>query len=507
MNFDLRGMKPEHVLLAILVFSLALRLYFFIGLNWSDDPGYCWDAYRIATGSIDVPRYLPGLRSMTTYPIAFFFSIFGVSNFSATIYPLLCSLGNVVLIFCIGKLLFDKKTGLIAAFLLSFYPLDVINATWIMPDVPIAFFMAISVFLFLAGEREKDGEKNKLYFLSGIFVGVAYLVRESGLMILFFFIPYMLYRMASERKIKFNYAWFFAGIVLVILLEGVFYSVRSGSFEDMTLRYRVVTSFYHKGAAGINSDLGYLPRGLLNLDNKNNFRWDNIYEVHYGLFYYLIIPAILYVLVARKKNAYVLVLWAVVLFTWSNFGSMSLTEYIPIHRLYRHLTIIEIPSILILGYVLGLGLKGRGMLGILCRFIFVSAVIFLLVTSLFYMTGMKIYLDASTYDVKEIYGLLKDLDEKPIYCDPGTGGHLNFYFKYQRMNLIKCLECVKNCDEIKDAYVITKGSRGYGLDPEYVDRIPKCAYGPPENWKLLKTIIGPKVDVFAQYDPQVYYVS
>lgn len=509
MKSNSSALKPEYFLLIIVLFGLGLRLNFFVGLNWSDDPGYVWDAYRIAEGKMDVPRYLSGLRSMTIYPVGFFFRIFGVSNFSATLYPLLCSLGSIVLAFYFGKMFFDEYAGLMSAFLLSFYPFDVINATWIMPDTPIAFFMALSVFLFLKREYFGMGtgvhSSNLLYFFSGFFVGVAYLVRESGLMILFFFIPYMIYRITSERKIKFNYSWFFLGILLVILAEGLFYSMKTGDFSNMMLRYRIVTGFYNEHTAGINNNIYYLPRTMLNLDNNNSFRWDNKYEVHYGLFFYVIIPAILYVLLIREKKAFPLVLWAITLFLWSNFGSMSLKEYVPIHRLERHMTIITMPCILILGYVLRLNLINTG--HILRKASAILLVFSLLATSTHYLRYQSIYIDASTYDVKEIYRLLKDSDKKPIYCDPGVAGHLNFYFKFQRIGAIRILDSVKNCDNIKDAYVVVKGSRGYGTDPAYINKILQCAYNPPKNWTLVKTIVGPQIDVFAQYDPEVYYVS
>ena len=49
--------------------------------------------------------------------------------------------------FYFGKLLFNEKIGLIASFLLSFFPLDIVYATKLNSDLPSSFFMALGVYL------------------------------------------------------------------------------------------------------------------------------------------------------------------------------------------------------------------------------------------------------------------------------------------------------------------------------------------------------------------------
>jgi len=152
-------LRKHSCLIWILIFALFLRLYFFVGLNWSDDIGYVNDAYRILKNEFVFTKYPPTLRPMMIYPLSFTFLVLGISNYTATLYPLLASLGSIILIFYLGKEFFDYETGLIAAFLLSFFPLNVIYSTWIMPDLIIAFFMGLSVYFFL-----KSNKKRNLYF-------------------------------------------------------------------------------------------------------------------------------------------------------------------------------------------------------------------------------------------------------------------------------------------------------------------------------------------------------
>jgi 4-amino-4-deoxy-L-arabinose transferase-like glycosyltransferase len=495
MKSRLIKMKPKHWLLLVLLFSLALRLYFFVGLNWADDAMYVNEAYSRLDINYKIPARLGPLRSGMIYPTAFFFKLFGINEYSATLYPLLCSLGSIVLTYYFGKTFFDEKTGLTAALLLAVYPLNIAYATRVMPDVPIAFFMALSAYIFLKNEQEK--KTKLLYLLSGISIGIAYLNRVSGLMILLFLAPYMAYRILRGRRMRFEYAWVFIGLAAVILAEGIFYSINSGSIEGMTLRYRVSTEYYNN--AKLSGNIYKLPRSMLCIDHRNKFFVRSKYNYPYGIYYLLVIPAILYVLLTRDKNAFPLVLWALILFLWSNFGTMSLTEYKLIHRLERHMTIITIPSILILGRMLGANMREDR--HIIRKSIFTLLLVMLLTTSLYFDYHQDAYIKASVYDVKAVYDFLKDKKERPVYCESTVGSHLNFHFKYRRRFIRACkdLRCVKNCEDIRGAFIILNTS------PRFT--APECVFEQIEDWVLLKTIVGPKIDRYEGFDPQIYYVS
>jgi 4-amino-4-deoxy-L-arabinose transferase-like glycosyltransferase len=128
---QLKNIRVEVWLLLILIFALLIRLHFFIGIGITDDLKYVWSAYLLSSGQWD--KYpinvIDPLRSMMVLPLALVFSIFGVSMHSAAIPPLFFSLGNIVLTYLIGKLIFNKNVGLLAAFFLSIIPLDVVYST------------------------------------------------------------------------------------------------------------------------------------------------------------------------------------------------------------------------------------------------------------------------------------------------------------------------------------------------------------------------------------------
>jgi len=219
-------------LFLIILLAIFLRYFFFIGLNLNDDLTYLNSAHAITQNNFKFSTWIFSVRLMMNYPIAFFFVLLGVSDFSASLYILLCSIGSVILAYLIGELLFDKKIGLLAAFFMAIFPLEIAYATTIVPDVPVAFYMALSVYFFLRGEKEG---KPLWYLLSGIAIGLAWLVKGLALLILPFYFVYFIFEKIGilrietgtvDFRINKNYIIAMVIIIIIIFLSINFYSHR-----------------------------------------------------------------------------------------------------------------------------------------------------------------------------------------------------------------------------------------------------------------------------------------
>src|SRR3989338_9640936 len=141
-------LKNTHLLLFLIVlFAVFLRLIFFSGMGISDSLEYSKTANDINEGKgIDPESTLTlSTRIGLIYATAFSYNLFGINDFSSVLFVLMTSIGNIILIFYFGKLLFDEKIGLVAAFLLSFFPLEAVYSTRLFSDLPSAFFMALGV--------------------------------------------------------------------------------------------------------------------------------------------------------------------------------------------------------------------------------------------------------------------------------------------------------------------------------------------------------------------------
>ncbi|MFH1478541.1 MAG: glycosyltransferase family 39 protein [Candidatus Omnitrophota bacterium] len=90
------------------------------------------------------------------------------------------SLTLIAVTFLLGRSLFNKNVGLIAAFLLAIAPVDILTSQRIWADDMAALFQALTILFFWLGEK-----RGKTYFtvFSGIAAGIACLTKGSGLFI------------------------------------------------------------------------------------------------------------------------------------------------------------------------------------------------------------------------------------------------------------------------------------------------------------------------------------
>src|SRR3989338_3882456 len=219
--------NTKALLFLIVLFGLILRLVFFSGMGTSDDLAYSRYAASIDGGIEPESTLTLSTRLGIVYTTAFSYKLFGINDFSSVIFVLLTSLASIILIFYFGKLLFGEKAGLMAAFLLSFFPLDVFYSTKLMTDLPSAFFMALAIYLFLKSEKINNKVKSNVYcLLSGISLGMAYLIKELSVLIALFFVIYMAY----NRKIKSQYWLIILGFVVISFIEALYLLKMTGDF-------------------------------------------------------------------------------------------------------------------------------------------------------------------------------------------------------------------------------------------------------------------------------------
>jgi len=518
----IKGHKTFFILILILVFALFLRLYFFSGFQLTDDPVYCYYANKVLDGEFYFGNDIEGMvlmridpimtcRLVQIYQTAISFYLFGINSYSIAIYPLLASLGSIIVIFYLGKIIFNEKIGLLSAFLLSIFPLNIAYATWSMPDVPIAFYCALSALLFIKADRIKPQkfkqiDKRKILFLlSGIIIGISYLHKVSGAVILLVLVALMLYNTAKKRKIDYDYIYLFIGLGIILLIEGIFYYLNNGDFFT---RYNVLTTRYRFWETSINSDFTYYPRNMFYLNDDWSVNWTDPYHAHYGLFYFFIIGSMIYIFVKKRKKALIPLFWFLISFLYLEFGSSSITSYLPLVKNWRYLTVLTISGLLCLSYFMFKILKNKNHVKAR-KIIFSSILVFLIITSVFYTYHRKQLLDATTYDMKETYEFTKNYPGKTIYCDYHTLRQLLFYYEYENDENIKFLLSVESESELKDSFVVLNGSRGpelYYTGKYELDEFTNKIQIPPPNWELVKVISGPKVDIWATYDTEIYLV-
>lgn len=471
-------MKFNKYLILIILFAIALRLFFFTGADSSDELEYYKFANQVNSGIFQLGDDHFKFRVGTFYPTALFFRFFGVNEFSGNLLTLITSVAGVVLIFYLGKHFFNEKTGLVAAFLLSFYPLDVVYATRLLPDIPSAFFMGLGVLLFLYGEKYQD--KQNIYFIfSGISLGIAYLVKEVSLLMGLFFAAYFIYK----KKFRLNYLLIGIGVGTAILslmaysyyqVGDAFFQYKSTESEQAGFMKALYPNYFT--ASGLESRLFlHYPYYMLT-------------DVHFGLFFFFVGASLIYFLYKRKKEAYVPVIWMLSLFLYLNFGTASLKEYVPFPVIVRHLAIITFPALVLVAHFLT-QIKIKKFRALLIGLLLFSSIFFI------YSSHLRHDID----NLKSAQKYLSSIPEKEIYTDERTSMALDYlfgfkmeikpfnqydYYNYESPNKNLMLA---NLTKVKNSYIIINSDILARLPLTYSDmKFPDEISNVPKNWKLEK---------------------
>lgn len=473
------------LLIFIILFGIAIRVIFFSGYVEGDDKHYMVYAYKFSQGEFTPYNNHWGIRLGLIIPTALSFYLFGINEVSLVLFPLLCSLGSIILIYFIGKMLFDKYVGLLSAFFISFFPLEVIYSSHLFPTPPITFFTALAIFLFLKGEYKR---KSIYYLLSGICIEISSSIHLSALYIALFFIIYVVFY--KRKLISVNYLFFLPiGVLLIFSMEAIFYYIQT---HDPLFNYHitqeVINGFSHEGFFDIITSTTY--RGV-------NWLIEPIVlfttEQEFGFFYYFILPIIAYFLFKTDKKITILLIWILPMLLYTLFGSVSLSHYEPLRRLPRYLSPVTIPSLLILSYFLIHKINKK--------LYSIISVVFLFLTSI-----GSIWIDNSRiidYVPRKIYLFHKEHPGKDLLVTPFDYTALLFYSKFQINPHLKLLllpeDINSNSTTIQNIKCVVYPNVDIvfyhdliNLHNVYVAINKEDNYLIPKNSKLIKVIQKPK---------------
>ncbi|MBT3690631.1 phospholipid carrier-dependent glycosyltransferase [Candidatus Woesearchaeota archaeon] len=172
-----------------------------------------------------------GFRApLLPYLISFFY-IFNLGFLANFLIPLIGAL-SVILIYKLGKELFNEKIALISSLFFAFIPLHVFYSGRVLTGVLFTFFVLLTFLSFWRG-YEKNNKKHKVLF--GVFLALALLSRYTALWIVPIFFLYFLARDKSLKFLKDKYLWYsilaFFGTLIPWFIYGIFeYNNPLGAF-------------------------------------------------------------------------------------------------------------------------------------------------------------------------------------------------------------------------------------------------------------------------------------
>ena len=203
----------------LLGLALLLRLVFFNGVFGSDDGVYFWRALNVARGEWTSSNYNGALRYGFNLPAGALVAVFGASPFAANLWPLLCSLGEIALVYLAAVELWGRRAGVCAALVLSSMPLHIAVATRLHADPVVSMFVTLGFVLFLfACRRRRAG----LFFCCGLAIGGVFWAKELAAItwFAFLFLPLVGRRLPMIGR-RWDPLWWYviAGATLMLLLN------------------------------------------------------------------------------------------------------------------------------------------------------------------------------------------------------------------------------------------------------------------------------------------------
>lgn len=232
--FKKEGRKEIFIILLITI-GFLLRIFLTNCYYW-DESIYLQHA-EIFSGKIDnynefdlrppiLPLIISGLYTIWHNPLIANLFVSFISAFS------------ILIIYLLGKEIFNKKVGFIAAVILTFFPLHIYLSRQLLVHTLALFFGMLSLLFLKKGE---NNSKNYFFIFSGIALALSILTRFTYLIFIFVFcLNFILF----FRKYKFTSILSFgAGFILTILPYLVWAYVRFGDFLYPFKTARLVTDW------------------------------------------------------------------------------------------------------------------------------------------------------------------------------------------------------------------------------------------------------------------------
>ena len=179
--------RRDHAIALTVILGMTLLLPIVFHLNPRTIDHFLTTRYAhdLQAGSYRPTLWPQSTRFGMLLPLALLQALLGVNAASSAALTILASLGHVLAVYGLGRVLFSPRTALGAAAIVAVLPLETIQATLLFPDLPAAG-AAIGGFALLVREACAEHPRLRFLLLSGALLAVAYLFKQSVVFILLF---------------------------------------------------------------------------------------------------------------------------------------------------------------------------------------------------------------------------------------------------------------------------------------------------------------------------------
>lgn len=329
--------RDRRVLGAILLVGLLYRCYAMTGDMLFDPVVYAQNAYNLLQGTFTLETNSWFAHRLTVFlPVAPLYAAFGVHPWTSKLWPLMCSMVQLLLGAAVAYRLFDRTTARVAIAVAALAPMDVVYATVLNPDIVISTFMTAAVVCWvLAYDRSRAHAG--LLFASGLSSALAVVTRPFGVVLLLFYLLWIAWKRPPLPELMKGVAWGAAGAAVVLAPLALAYVWQTG---DVLYRLGVESGRYGEEAKSEGGRWLYYPRLLLHPRFTVTGLAPHLFLL--GLFGSILRPT---------RSRLLVLAWGLPILLYLQFGSMSASEYIPILKRERFLLPLTIPLSILAGSV------------------------------------------------------------------------------------------------------------------------------------------------------------
>jgi hypothetical protein len=196
----------------LLAASFAIRVLFFNGPFGSDDIVYLARSIDVANGVWSSANYNGALRYGFNMPEGLLLRVFGINEFTANLWPLFCSLAEILVVYLFASKLWCRRSALFAGLVMASFPIQIALATRIHADSVVCFFITLVFFLFYLGEKSNS---RSAYLICGFSMGLVFWTKELAIITI---LPFFLYPLLF-RRINGNWIYVVIGGAALLLLH------------------------------------------------------------------------------------------------------------------------------------------------------------------------------------------------------------------------------------------------------------------------------------------------
>ncbi|MEM0094716.1 MAG: glycosyltransferase family 39 protein [Candidatus Micrarchaeaceae archaeon] len=396
-NSEKKSAKIAYIALVLILiyFITYLSTHPMAPSFFDDDTAYEMLAYDVVHGTFyPTTNYYYTARIMQVLPMSIFYLLFGINFLSSAMWDIIASSLIIIITFYSGRDIYNEYVGVIAALILSVFPLMVYLSGTSKETIPMALFTTLAFYGAMKGYLKNS---SKWYFVSGLSIIAAFLASLLGIIIAVTILVYVIIlafyqRHKKEKRVSLKSVHILSGAIFgiaLILLYGFLASNNPFIIFQINIEYITVPSYTHFSVI--------TPYYAILLPPF----FDALSGINIGYIFYVFYIAIPYLLIKRVKKSYTAIFWALFTLLYLWVGPMKIGmapfSYSMIPRGWQYLPIIAPPVAITIAAFLVNIYESYGKKHLVPTISIISAVIVFIVYS-------SLYLDITAY-----YGYLNQM--------------------------------------------------------------------------------------------------